>query len=222
LHGISITVNDDEVVAIVGPNGAGKSTLVKAMFGLLPVVRGTVTFAGSSLAEVKAFQRRGLGMALVPQDGGTFPDLTVEDNLKTSYSALGEADAREALEQAYHMFPVLLDRGRQRARTLSGGERQMLSFVAGIGGKPQFLALDEPTTGLAPTIVRELTERIVQFKEGGSAILWVVGENPLEVLPYADRVYVIAAGKIRAAMSARELLGDQALRDLFFGSGARP
>lgn len=218
LHGISMTVADNEVVAVAGPNGAGKSTLLRAIFGLIPVKGGQVLLAGGSLKGRKAESLPRLGMALVPQMGGTFPDLSVEDNLRVSYSGIEGANVQEEIQLAFEMFPVLADRRKQTARTLSGGERQMLTFVSGIGGRPRFLALDEPTAGLAPTIVHSLAERIRQFQERGSAILWVVEENPLEVLPYADRVYVMRAGEIQAEMKAQDLLKDDALQSLFFGA----
>jgi ABC-type branched-subunit amino acid transport system ATPase component len=219
LHGVSLAVSDNEIVALIGPNGAGKTTLLKAVFGLLPTSGGTVSFADTSLSGLRVGARRQLGMSLVPQTGGTFPDLTVEDNLRVSYSALGSDEAEKALTEAYAMFPVLAERRRQSARTLSGGERQMLTFVSGIGGRPRLLALDEPTAGLAPTIVHGLMQAIVGYKNGGSAVLFVVEENPFEVLPYADRVYVLRAGVIQAEMPARDLLAQEDLEALFFGTG---
>jgi len=218
LHKVSMDVDDNEIVALIGPNGAGKTSLLKAVFGLLPLTGGAVAFVDKDLKGLKASARRSLGMALVPQTGGTFADLSVEDNLRVSYSSLGRTDSQQALEQAYVMFPQLAERRRQLARTLSGGERQMLTFVSGIGGAPPFLALDEPTTGLAPTIVQSLMESILRYKKGGSAILLVVEENPFEVLPYVDRVYVMRAGTIQAEMEADTLLRDKDLQALFFGA----
>jgi len=219
LHGISIVVQEGEIAAVVGPNGAGKTTLLKAVFGLLPVIKGRVTFCETDLDGMKAVARRRLGMSLVPQSGGTFPDLTVADNLRVSYSILGgRRQIQEAVEDAYRMFPALAERRRQLARTLSGGERQMLTFVSGIAGKPRLLALDEPTAGLAPTLVQGLLEAIASFRQGGSGVLLVVEENPLQVLPYVDRVYVLRAGAIQAAMTADEILGRDDLEMLFFGT----
>lgn len=219
LHGVSINVAENEVVAVVGPNGAGKTSMLKAIFGLLPVFSGTITLNGVNLHGMSLRARRQLPMALVPQSGGTFPDLTVEENLRTSYAILRGPDSEEALERAFALFPVLANRRNQRARLLSGGERQMLAFASGIGGRPQLLALDEPTTGLAPTIVNDLVGRILGFRDSGSAVLWVVEENPLGVLPHTDRVYVLAGGQVKAEMTAKELLDDVALQALFFGAG---
>lgn len=219
LHGVSIDVDENEVVAIIGPNGAGKSSLLKTIFGLLPMKQGSLSFGGEGMETLKAQERRSRGMALVPQDGGTFPHLSVQDNLVVSYSSLSGRQAQsEAMEAAYTMFPVLGERRRQSARTLSGGERQMLTFVSGIGGKPKFLALDEPTAGLAPSFVHALMQKVVEFKNEGSTVLLVVEENPLEVMSYVDRVYVLRAGEVQAEMTSGELLENQDLQTLFFGT----
>lgn len=217
VHGVSLAVDTNEVVAIVGPNGAGKTSLVKAIMGQLPLMGGTVVFDGQDLVRVRSAARQRLGMATVPQIGSTFPDLTVEDNLRVSYSTLSRERNSAAVAAAYEMFPVLGERRRQLAKTLSGGERQMLAFASGIGTDPRFIALDEPTTGLAPTIVDALVERILEFRDGGASILWVIEEEPLLILPHVDRVYVMNAGSMQAEMAASELLADTSLHALFFG-----
>ena len=216
LHAVTMRVEMNEMVAIIGPNGAGKTSLAKAVFGLLPAMRGSIRFDGEDLTSASTARRTALGMAMAPQVGNTFPELTVEDNLIVSFSTLG-ADAERALANAYSMFPRLAERRKQAARTLSGGERQMLAFASCSGSSPRFLLLDEPTTGLAPTIVHSLVEKIIEFKDGGASILWVIEENPLEVLPFVDRVYVLNNGAITAETAADELLSEEALSALFFG-----
>lgn len=218
VHGVSLTVDVNEVVAIVGPNGAGKTSIVKAISGLLPLMGGTVTFDGTDLRPVKAASRQGLGMSVVPQSGNTFPDLSVQDNLVVSFSSLDRAAAADAIEASFAMFPVLGERRDQLAKTLSGGERQMLAFASGIGTNPRFITLDEPTTGLAPTIVDGLVEKILEFRAEGGSILWVIEEDPLLILPHVDRVYVLNAGTVQAEMPAHELMADEALQSLFFGA----
>lgn len=218
VHGVSIEVDTNEIVAIVGPNGAGKTSLVKAIMGVLPLMEGTVRFAGDDLARVRPAARQGLGMAMVPQSGNTFPDLTVEDNLRVSFSSLRGEAATASIARSYEMFPVLGERHKQLAKTLSGGERQMLAFASGIGTDPTFIALDEPTTGLAPTIVDALVERILEFRRVGASILWVIEEDPLLILPHVDRVYVLGAGTVQAQMPAHELMADASLQSLFFGT----
>jgi len=217
LHAVDLRVDENEMVALIGPNGAGKTSLGKAVFGLLPAMGGSISFDGEDLTDATTTRRMQLGMAMAPQVGNTFPELTVEDNLITSFSTLSPEASQAAVDHAYALFPRLAERRRQAARTLSGGERQMLAFVCASGTKPRFLLLDEPTTGLAPTIVHSLVERIVQSKEAGASILWIIEENPLEVLPYVDRVYVLSNGTIRAETKAEDLLSEEALRTLFFG-----
>jgi len=217
LHSVDLRVEENEMVALIGPNGAGKTSLAKAVFGLLPAMKGSVTFDGEDLTGATTARRMQLRMAMAPQVGNTFPELTVEDNLVTSFSTLAPEDSQAAVDNAYTLFPRLAERRRQAARTLSGGERQMLAFACASGTKPRFLLLDEPTTGLAPTIVHSLVERIVEFKDGGASILWIIEENPLEVLPYVDRVYVLSNGTVRAETVAQDLLSEEALRTLFFG-----
>lgn len=218
LHGVSLRVEANELVAVVGPNGAGKSSLAKAIFGLLPAMKGTVSFGGTDVTSATTARRNELGMSMVPQTGSTFPDLTVEDNLTVSFSMMDRAAAEAALANAYSLFPRLDERRRQSAKTLSGGERQMLAFACGIGSNPKLLVLDEPTTGLAPTIVQGLVDNIVAFRERGASILWIIEENPLEVLPVVDRVYVLNNGAVQAEMPAKDLLADDSLQRLFFGT----
>lgn len=217
LHSVDLRVDVNEMVALIGPNGAGKTSLAKAVFGLLPAMKGSISFEGEDLTRASTARRMQLRMAMAPQAGNTFPELTVEDNLVTSFSTLSTEDSQAAVDNAYNLFPRLAERRRQAARTLSGGERQMLAFACASGTKPRFLLLDEPTTGLAPTIVHSLVERIVESKDDGASILWVIEENPLEVLPYVDRVYVLNNGTVRAETVAQDLLSEEALRTLFFG-----
>jgi ABC-type branched-subunit amino acid transport system ATPase component len=218
LHGISLQVGVDEVVAVVGPNGAGKTSLVKAIAGLLPVMTGAISFEGRDITRLPTSARHSLGISLVPQTGNTFPDLTVEDNLRVAFSTMGGADAARALDEAFATFPALADRRRQTARTLSGGERQMLAFASGVGTSPTLIALDEPTSGLGPVVVQSLVGKILRSRAEGSSILWVVEEDPLQILPHVDRVYVLGAGVIQAEMPASQLLADESLQRLFFGT----
>jgi branched-chain amino acid transport system ATP-binding protein len=218
LHGVSISAEKDEIVAVVGPNGAGKTTLMRTIFRLLPLMTGSVQFDGRNLRAFEARELAALGMGFVPQGGGTFPDLSVEDNLKVALVGKSRRDASEGLERMYETFPVLANRRRQRAKTLSGGERQMLALAGAMITSPRFLALDEPAAGLAPTIVQGLIRQILEFRKQGTAVLWVVEENPLQVLEYVDRVYLLQGGVIERELAASELLADESLQDLFFGT----
>jgi branched-chain amino acid transport system ATP-binding protein len=135
-----------------------------------------------------------------------------------SISFDGQLDTDRARTEIYERFPVLAQRRRQSAGTLSGGERQMLALAGAMVTNPRFLALDEPTTGLAPSIVNNLIDQIVEYRNSGSSILWVVEENPLLVLPYVDRVFLVQGGAVANEMAADELLGDDSLKELFFGA----
>jgi branched-chain amino acid transport system ATP-binding protein len=217
LHGVSLQVAQNDIIALVGPNGAGKSTLLKTIMGLLSPSTGTVTFDGRDLKGCSPGERARRGIGFVPQTGNTFPDLTVEENMLVSLSAGGQSRSSNALHEVMALFPVLEERRRQRARTLSGGERQMLALAGAMVTFPRFIALDEPTTGLAPTIVQSLVDKILEINSRGTSILWVVEENPLEILQSVERVYLLRAGVVEREMEAVDLLSDSSLDSLFFG-----
>jgi ABC-type branched-subunit amino acid transport system ATPase component len=217
LHDVSVHVDERELVAVIGANGAGKSTLMKTITRLLPLMSGSISFDGHDLSGKDPRAAAKLDMAYVPQDGNTFPGLSVEDNLSVSLIGRRRGESAEMREQMYERFPVLRDRRRQAASTLSGGERQMLALASAMITSPRFLVLDEPTTGLAPSIVQSLIQQILRFRSEGTTVLWVVEENPLQVLEHVDRVYMMQAGVVERELAAEELLGDQTLQELFFG-----
>lgn len=218
LHKVSLEVRTGEIVGLLGPNGAGKTTLMKTIFGLIPMMSGSVMFDEQDLQDVDPSRLAELGAGLVPQGSNTFPDLSVEDNLRVALpNAKGEA-VETRLREMFETFPRLMQRRRQRARTLSGGERQMLALAGAMIGRPRFLALDEPTTGLAPALVSALIQQILAFRTSSSAVLWVIEENPVEALPHVDRVYVLQAGVVEHEMEAQTLLAGDLLQNLFFGA----
>jgi ABC-type branched-subunit amino acid transport system ATPase component len=217
LHDVSMHVDERELVAVIGANGAGKSTLMKTIMRLLPLMSGSIGFDGNDLSGRDPRAAARLDMAYVPQDGNTFPGLSAEDNLGVSLMGVKRAEAAEMRERMYERFPVLKERRRQAASTLSGGERQMLALASAMITSPRFLVLDEPTTGLAPSIVQSLIQQILSFQREGTTVLWVVEENPLQILEHVDRVYMMQAGVIERELAADELLGDSTLQELFFG-----
>jgi branched-chain amino acid transport system ATP-binding protein len=217
LHDVSVRVEESEIVAVVGPNGAGKSTLVKTILQLLKASSGSVTFGGTEISRRRTSDLAKLGIGYVPQGGNTFPDLSIEENLRVALRAAANLSADQGLTRAYERFPVLGNRRRQSASTLSGGERQMLAVAAAMAIEPRLLILDEPTTGLAPTIVHSLSASIRSYRDHGVGILWVVEENPLEILQGCDRVYLMQGGVVRRETSAEAMLGDDTLQRLFFG-----
>lgn len=217
LHDLALRVEDSEIVAVVGPNGAGKSTLVKAVMQLLKGTTGSVVFDATECSGRRTSDLARLGIGYVPQGGNTFPELSIEENLRVALRAAVNVSAETGLARAYERFPVLGERRRQSASTLSGGERQMLAVAAAMAIEPYLLILDEPTTGLAPTIVQSLSESIRAYRDHGAGILWVVEENPLQILKHCDRVYLMQGGVIRRETPAATMLADEGLRELFFG-----
>lgn len=217
LHDVSMEIEAGEIVAIIGPNGAGKSTLMRAIFRLLPLHSGSIRLGDTELGSLATGRLAQLGMALVPQGGNTFPDLTVADNLSLGLLQESSKEQAERIADVFEAFPALAERRRQRASTLSGGERQMLAMASAMITDPTFLALDEPTTGLAPAIVRDRIDDILRYRERGTTVLWVIEESPLLCLPHVDRVYVLNSGVLSESRPASDLLDESALQAMFFG-----
>jgi branched-chain amino acid transport system ATP-binding protein len=213
----TVQVKAGEIVAIVGPNGAGKSSLMKAIARSLPVTSGSVRLNGTDLAGVPQRKIAELGMGYVPQQGNVFADLTVLENLQVSHRG-SPAAARARTEEILEMFPRLADRRNQSANTLSGGERQMLAIASALLARPTLLMLDEPTTGLAPLIVRERIADIERLRDQGTGVLWIIEEHPRICLPAVDRVHFMSDGNLAPSQGAAELLVEGALERMFFGA----
>lgn len=219
VRGASVTVRAGEIVAIVGPNGAGKTTLLKSIARSLPVMGGSLTFDGENIATLPQTKIAGRGIGYVPQRGNVFPELSVAENLQVSFRG-SVAELRQESEGIYERFPRLRERKAQAASTLSGGERQMLAIACALLSKPSLLLLDEPTTGLAPIVVKERIDDILRLRDDGAGVLWVIEEHPRICLPAVDRVHFMADGNLAPAIPASELLVEGALEELFFGAGA--
>lgn len=219
LHGIELGVEEGDLVAVFGPNGAGKSTMAKSLFGLLPCERGTIVFDGRPLNGLATDRLSALGLAYVPQESNTFRGLSVEDNLLVGLAGRRDLERNAALDKAYAMFPVLGERRRQGANTLSGGERQMLALACAVVLEPRFLVIDEPTSGLAPIIVDGLIEKALEIARGGATVLWIVGDDASKILPVVDRRYLMRSGVIAGQWSSSERTSDAELAELYFGTG---
>jgi neutral amino acid transport system ATP-binding protein len=218
LHGVSLVVPAGGFVAVIGPNGAGKSTLLKAVYGLADAHAGTVRFEGRDVTALRAHELTRLGLNYVPQLANVFPNMSVVENLEIG--AVPRRDgARERIEEVLGTFPVLAARRRQRAGTLSGGERQMLALARALMPEPRLLLLDEPSAALAPTVVDALFKRLEAINEAGVAIL-MVEQNARRSLALADHAYVLETGKNRFEGPGRELLHDPKVAELYLG-GAR-
>lgn len=215
LFGVSMAVDEGELVAVIGPNGAGKSTLMKAVFGLVRVTGGRVEFDGRDITNLAPEQLVGLGLSYVPQVENVFPSLTVEENLEMG--AFGRPrEARARMEQVFELFPHLRRRRRQRVGTMSGGERQMVAMGRALMLKPRLLLLDEPSAGLAPFMVDALFEQIQAIRRAGVAVV-MVEQNARRSLEIADRGYVLAGGRTRFEGRGAELLADPEVARLYLG-----
>jgi len=218
LQGVSLQVRPGEIVALVGANGAGKTTLLKTIAGLVPPHRGEIRFAGQAVAEVDAPDRIKLGLALVPEGRRLFSRLTVADNL--SLGTLTNTDAnhrREMLDRTYTLFPILRERARQRAGTLSGGEGQMLAIARALMSRPRFLMLDEPSLGIMPRLVDSILEALAQIHRAEGLAMFLVEQNVPAALDLATRGYVLQTGRVVLEGSSRELLDSDLVRKAYLG-----
>jgi branched-chain amino acid transport system ATP-binding protein len=213
--GVSLRVDDREIVTLIGPNGAGKSTLLKAIGGLLAARQGRIRFAGRDITGLRASSVVKQGISYVPQTQNVFPSLTVLENLEMG-AYLARAPIRAALESVFERFPTLRSRGSQRAGSLSGGERQMVAIGMALMLEPRLLILDEPSAGLAPGVVQGLFEKIRAVNQVGVAIL-MVEQNAREALGFSDRGYLLVSGRNRLDGPGPRLAADPEVRTLFLG-----
>lgn len=217
LNGVSLEVNEREIVAIIGPNGSGKTTTLRVIFGLLPPSEGSVSMAGRRIDGEPAHRRARQGFAFGPEGGRVFTKLSVHENLELgAYVRRNKAAIAEDLAFVYELFPRLAERRRKPGGTLSGGERQMLAIGRCLMLRPSFLMLDEPSLGLAPLVVEEIYNRIERIRQRGVTIL-LVEQNAKKALEIADRSYVLALGRVALSGTGRELLGNAEVQRAFLG-----
>jgi branched-chain amino acid transport system ATP-binding protein/neutral amino acid transport system ATP-binding protein len=220
VRGAALTVEPGEIVALIGPNGAGKSTLLKLVAGLLRPRGGRVRFQGREIAGLAAPDISRLGLSFVPQERNVFGTMTVAENLEMG-GFLVPGETRRRMDGLYGRFPMLADKRRAAARTLSGGQRQILAMAMALMNEPALLLLDEPTAGLSPVAAEELFGTIVALNRGGVAIL-MVEQNALEALAVSARAYVLVQGRAEHEGRAADLAGDPTVRDLFLGGPPPP
>ena len=217
LKGVSLTVNEGEIVTLIGANGAGKTTTLNSISGIVRSSTGHVRLAGEDLAAIAPHEIVGRGVVQVPEGRRMFVRLTVEENLRMGGFALSrEGDVHTGIERAFAMFPRLRDRRRQVAGTLSGGEQQMLAIGRALMTKPRVLLLDEPSMGLAPVLVDAIFDTIQQLHQGGTTIL-LVEQNARMALQIADRGYVIETGTIVLSDRAENLRENEMVRNAYLG-----
>ncbi|MEC7844683.1 MAG: ABC transporter ATP-binding protein [Actinomycetota bacterium] len=216
LHGIKFHVQRNEIVVILGANGAGKTTTLRAISGMVETT-GRITFNGDSITELEPDYIVGKGIAHVPQGRGTFPELTVEENLKVGAFIRSDNDIKADMETCYETYPVLYERRLQSAGSLSGGEQQMLAVSRALMSKPELLLLDEPSLGLAPQIVEGLFARFKTMNQDLGTTMLIVEQNAQIALAMADRGYVLESGEIAVEGEANLLVNDDAIRKAYLG-----
>ncbi len=214
---ISIDVGEGEAVGLLGANGAGKSTTLRAISGLMRLTAGTITFLGMNIAALPPYKVAELGIAHVPEGRQVFPEMTVQENLEIgAYVPRAKADRSRTLDLVFSIFPVLAERRRQLAGTMSGGEQQMLAVGRGLMLKPRLLMLDEPSLGLAPVMTDITFQKIQEIHAMGTAIL-LVEQNVARALTLVQRAYVLESGKIIMRGSSADLANNKQVQAAYLG-----
>ena len=222
IKGISVVVNQGEIVTLIGANGAGKTTTLKTISGLRPVASGSITFDGQDISKMPAHERVALGISQAPEGRGIFPGMSVLENLEIGkyFRKDRKHEMKEDLEKVYHLFPRLKERAFQAGGTLSGGEQQMLAIGRALMARPKVLLLDEPSMGLAPMMIANIFKIITEINtELGTTIL-LVEQNAQQALQRAHRAYVLETGKVVKEAKASDLLNDPDVRAAYLGTGA--
>lgn len=217
IEGVSVRVAEGEFVSVIGPNGAGKTTLLRAISGSVNVVSGHVRLDGEDISALKPNEVARSGISHVPQGRDVFANLTVQENL--ALGAMGADDARARMDDIFDSFPLLADIRRQRGGTLSGGQQQALAIARGLMSRPRLLMLDEPSLGLAPSLVESMLETIAQLHKDRETAILLVEQQAAEALELSQRTYVLESGRVVLAGDSAELLESDDIRDAYLGAG---
>jgi len=217
VFGVSLEVMPGELVAVVGANGAGKTTTMRTIAGLNNPLQGAIRFEGRDISRLRPHQTLALGISYVPEGRRLFAKLSVEENLRLgAYTEKSETEIRRRLDEMLQLFPVLRERARQTAETLSGGEQQMLAIARGLMSRPKLLMLDEMSLGLMPTLVEKMMETVVAVNRGGVTVL-LVEQMVQEALEISHRGYVLQSGRMVQSGAAQELLDSDEIRRAYMG-----
>ena len=221
IKGISVVVNEGEIVTLIGANGAGKTTTLKTISGLRPLSSGTITFDGQDISKMAAHDRVRLGISQAPEGRGIFSGMTVLENLEMGkyHLKMRKSEVATDLERIYGLFPRLKERSGQAGGTLSGGEQQMLAIGRALMARPKVLVLDEPSMGLAPQMIANIFRIITEINKQGVTIL-LVEQNAQQALSRAHRAYVLETGSITKEAKASDLLNDPHVKAAYLGTGA--
>ena len=222
LRGVSLTAGAHEIVAVIGPNGAGKSTMLKAVYGLVTRRSGSVRFAGEDVTGMRSDRLTRRGLNFVPQTENVFPTLTLAENVHVSALVVAKNERRAAVERVRELFPILTERSRQRAGTLSGGQRKLVALARALVTQPSLLLLDEPSAGLSPLAMDMVFGKLLEINALGIGIV-MVEQNARRALALAHRGYVLETGRNAIDGSGADLLRDPQVAELYLGgSGLKP
>lgn len=216
VHGISFNVAEGELVSIIGANGAGKTTTLRALMGLQPVKSGSVLFDGHDITKMPAHKRAALGIRIVPERAHCFPQLSVYENLQMGVYGM-QAKLAPQLDAIYALFPILKERSRQSATTLSGGEQQQLAIARALVSSPRLLLVDEVSMGLMPKLTEEVFEVLKKLNKDRNLTILLVEQNALASLRISDRGYVLETGNINIQGTTQELMADPKVREAYLG-----
>lgn len=216
LHGVDFELKPVEIVAIIGPNGAGKSTLLKSIFNLASIYSGKIIFKDKDITKLPTYYLISEGISYVPQGRQIFSNLTVRENLEMGVFVLEDHELmKRNMADVFNKFPILKEKENELAVNLSGGQQQMLAIGRGLVQDPEILLLDEPSLGLAPKVVKEVFEKIVEINKEGIGII-IVEQNARQAVNIAHRTYILEDGEV-AMVGGREILGSPKIKDIYFG-----
>jgi len=217
LHGVSIFLEEREAITIIGPNGAGKSTLLRAIMGYISIFKGEIIWKGETITPLSPHKKVSKGFGYVPQLGNVFPSLTVKENLEMGGYIQSKTKITEGIERAFELFPILAERSKQKANTLSGGQRQMLGMARALMTDPELLMLDEPSAGLSPKVSEEVFSTIESIhKETGRAII-IIEQDAYQSLRISDRGYVLVMGQNEFEDRADKIVSNEKIKEAYLG-----